>query len=200
MCLNALHFVGRSCDVKRILFALMAASLTAMPLRAQDLKPSDSLTPAFGEGLAKGKPLCKLPRVPQSAATKAESLPLGAGTIKLPVDFTAEPQELPKSKRWNGDDSTTFTVLVAPYPMGGMAHSGGGGVKFVSAPACVISVDGHHAVVERLSVVMRADTIYLAIIPVFARPGGIVNASIEATSAQRRDEIISRVAAISLAR
>jgi hypothetical protein len=184
--------------VKRMLFALIASFLTAMPSSAQDLKPGDSLTPEFGEGLAKGKAQCDLPRVPQSAATKAESLPLGAGTIKLPADFTAEPQEQPKSKRWNGDDSTTFTVLVVPYPMGGMAHSGGGGVKFVSAPACVISVDGHHAVVERLSVVMRADTVFLAIIPVFARPGGVVNASIEAPSAKRRDELISLFAASSL--
>ena len=186
--------------MKRTLFALMASFLAAMPLRAQHLKPGDGLTPEFGEGLAKGKPRCDLPRVPQSAATKTDSLPLGAGTIRLPVDFTAEPQERSNSKRWNGVDSTAFTVLVGPNPMGGMAHSGGGGVKFESAPPCTIVVDGHHAVVERVRVVMQTDTMYLAIIPVFARPGGIVNASIESHSAQRRDELLSRVAAISLTR
>jgi hypothetical protein len=182
-----------------MLFVLTAISLIAMRARAQVSKPGDLLTPEFGEGLAKGKPRCDLPPVPKAATGKADSLPLGAGTIELPVDFTAEPQERPASKRWNGGDSTTFTVLVGSYPMGGMAHSGGGGVKFESSPACAISVEGHHALVERVRVVMKADTIYLAIIPVFARVGGIVNASIEAPSAKRRDELISLFAASSLA-
>jgi hypothetical protein len=185
--------------VKKILFALMASSLTVMPSRAQVFRPSDMLTPEYGEGLAKGKPVCDLPPVPKAAAGKAESLPMGVGTINLPADFTAEPQERPRSKRWNGGDSTTFTILVDSFPMGGMAHGGGGGVKFESSPACAISVDGHHAMVERLRVVMKADAIYLAIIPVFARVGGIINASIEAPSAKRRDELISRFAASSLA-
>jgi hypothetical protein len=185
--------------VKRILFVLMATALTAMPSRAQNSKPGDLPTPEFGEGLAKGKPPCDLPRLSQSAATKVDSLPLGAGTIKLPADFTAEPQERPTSRRWNGGDSATVTVLVGAFPMGGMAHGGGGGVKFESSPACAISVDGHHAMVERLRVVMKADAIYLAIIPVFARTGGIVNASIEAPSAKRRDELIAFFAASSLA-
>jgi hypothetical protein len=184
--------------VKRILFVLLATSLTAMPSRAQISKRGDSLTPAFGEGLARGKPRCDLPSVP-NAAGKADSLPMSAGTIKLPVDFTAEPQERPSSKRWDGADSTTFTVLVDSFPMGGMAHSGGGGMNFEHSPACALSVDGRHAMVERVRVAMKADTIYLAIIPVFARVGGIVNASIEAPSAKRRDELISRFAASSLA-
>jgi hypothetical protein len=185
--------------VKRILFALMVSLLTAASSRAQGLEAGALYTPEFGEGLAKGKAACNLPRVQQSAATKVDSLPMGAGNIRLPIDFTAEPQERPNSKRWNGGDSTTLTVLVGPSPMGGMAHSGGGNVGFESAPACAISVDGRHAVVDRVRVVMNADTIYLAIIPVFARPGGIVNASIEARTAKRRDEMIARVAALSLA-
>ena len=169
-----------------------------MPARAQSDKPSDMFTPEFGEGLAKGKPLCRLPPFPKAATGRAESLPLRAGTIELPVGFTAEPQERPASKRWTGDDSATFTVLVGPNPMGGMAHSGGSGVVFQNAPPCVISIDGHHAVVERVTAALESDTIYLATIPVFARPGGIVNASIEAPSAKRRDELISRFAASSL--
>jgi hypothetical protein len=185
-------------NVKRMLFALMASSLIAMPSRAQELTQSALYTPEFGEGLAKGKAQCHLPPVPTAAATTVDSLPLGAGTIALPVDFTAEPQERPSSRRWNGDGGTTLTVLVAPSPMGGMAHSGGGNVGFVSAPACAISVDGHRAVVDRVRVVMKADTMYLAIIPIFARPGGIVNASIESPSARRRDELLARVAAMSL--
>jgi hypothetical protein len=184
--------------VKKTFFALMASSLIAMPSRAQDFKQSALYTPEFGEGLAKGKPQCDLSPVPKAATARTDSLPMGAGTITLPVDFTAERQERPSSRRWNGDGGTTLTVLVAPSPMGGMAHSGGGNVGFVSAPACAISVDGHHAVVDRVRVVMKADTMYLAIIPVFARTGSVVNASIETPSRQRRDELLSRVAEMSL--
>jgi hypothetical protein len=183
-----------------MLCVLTAISLIAVRSPAQAHDHDNTFTPEFGEGLAKGKARCDLPPVPKAAAGNIDSLPLGAGTIRLPVDFTPEPQEHPTSKRWNGADSATFTVLVDSFPMGGMAHGGGGGMKFERAPACAISVDGHHAMVERVRVEMKADTIYLAIIPVFARVGGIVNASIEATSAKRRDELISRFAASSLAR
>jgi len=184
--------------MKGIFLALIATSLVAVPARAQGAKPSDIPTPEYGEGLAKGKPLCQLPPVPKAATGRAESL-VGAGTIILPAGFIAEPQERPTSKRWMGDDSATFTVLVGPRAMGGMAHSGGGDATFESAPPCVISVDGHHAVVERVKVVMQTDSIYLATIPVFVKPGKIVNASIEAPSAARRDELISRFAASSIA-
>jgi hypothetical protein len=185
-------------NVMRMLFVLMASSLIAMPSRAQDSKQSASYTPELGERLAEGKPQCELPPVPKGATVRADSLPMGAGTITLSVDFTAERQERPSSRRWNGDGGTTLTVLVAPSPMGGMAHSGGGNVGFESAPACAISVDGHRAVVDRVRVAMKADTMYLAIIPVFAKPGVIVNASIESPSARRRDELLARVAAMSL--
>jgi hypothetical protein len=193
------HLVHRNVLVKRMLVALLAISLTAMTSRAQASRPSKAFTPEFGEGVAKGKAPCDLPRLGQAVATKSDSLPLGAGTIDLPVDFTAEPQERPSSKRWIAADSSTFTVLVGSSPMGGLAHSGGGGVKFESAPACVIQASGHRAVVERVRVAMGADTMYLAIIPVFARTGAIVNGSVEARSAKRRDEIIAYFAASRLA-
>jgi hypothetical protein len=192
------HF-ERSCTVKRILLALLATSVAAMPSRAQAPKPGDMFTPEFGEGLARGKAPCELPRIRQAVATNRDSLPLGAGTIELPRDFTAEPQERPSSKRWIATDSTTFTVLVASSPMGGLAHSGGGGVKFESAPACAILASGHHAMVERVRVVMGADTMYLAIIPVFAKAGQVVNGSVEARSASRRDEVIAYFASSALA-
>jgi hypothetical protein len=185
------HFVSRSSIVKRMLFVLLATSLAVMPLHAQASKPGDTFTPEFGEVLAKGKTPCELPRIRQAVATNRDSLPLGAGTIELPVDFTAEPQERPSSKRWLAADSTTFTVLVSSFPMGGLAHSGGGAVKFESAPACAILASGHHAMAERVRVAMGADTMYLAIIPVFARTGAIVNGSVEARSEKRRDELIA---------
>jgi hypothetical protein len=185
--------------VKRVFLALLATSLAAMPSRAQAPRPSGTATPEFGESLAKGKAPCELPRLRQAVPTRGDSLPLGAGTIDLPADFTAEPQERPSSKRWIAADSTTFTVLVGSFPMGGLAHSGGGGVKFESAPACAVLASGHHAVVERVRVAMNADTMYLAIIPVFARTGEVVNASIEARSATRRDEVIAYFAASRLA-
>ena len=185
--------------MKRMLFVLLATSLTAMPSHAQAARASGTFTPEFGEGLAKGKAPCELPRIRQAVATHRDSLPLGAGTIELPVEFTAEPQERPSSKRWIGADSTTLTVLVGSHPMGGLAHSGGGGVKFESAPACAVLTSGHHAMVERVRVVMSADTMYLAIIPVFARTGAIVNGSVEARSEKRRDELIAYFAASRLA-
>ncbi|HEY2895683.1 MAG TPA: hypothetical protein VGJ12_01000 [Gemmatimonadaceae bacterium] len=186
--------------MKSIFVAVLATSLAAMPSHAQASSSSDTFTPEFGEGLAKGKAPCELPRIRQAIATHRDSLPLGAGMIELPVDFTAEPQERPSSKRWIAADSTTFTVLVAASPMGGLAHSGGGGVKFDSAPACAVLASGHHAMVERVRVVMSADTMYLAIIPVFARAGAIVNGSVEARSEKRRDEIIAYFTASTLAR
>jgi hypothetical protein len=185
--------------VNRMLFVLLATSLTMMPLHAQAPDPSNTFTPEFGEGLARGKAPCELPRIRQAVATNRDSLPLGAGTIELPVEFTAEPQERPSSKRWIAADSTTLTVLVSSFPMGGLAHSGGGGVKFESAPACAILASGHHAMAERVRVAMGADTMYLAIIPVFARRGAIVNGSVEARSEKRRDEIIAYFAASRLA-
>jgi hypothetical protein len=182
-----------------MIFVLLAASLTAMPAHAQASRPNDQFTPEFGEGLAKGKAPCDLPRLKQATAVNRDSLPLGAGSIALPTDFTAQPQERPSSKRWIAADSSTLTVLVGSFPMGGLAHSGGGGVKFESAPACVILASGHHAVVERVRVAMGADTMYLAIVPVFARPGAIVNGSVEARSETRRDEMIAYFAASRLA-
>ena len=185
--------------MKRILLALLATSVVAMPSRAQAPKPGDMFTPEFGERLARGKAPCELPRIRQPVATNRDSLPLGAGTIALPRDFIAEPQERPSSKRWIAADSTTFTVLVASSPMGGLAHSGGGGVKFESAPGCAILASGHHAMVERVRVVMSADTMYLAIVPVFAKTGQVVNGSVEARSATRRDEVIAYFASSTLA-
>ena len=186
--------------MKLTLLALLATAAIAMRSRAQAPEPRDMFTPEFGEQLARGKAPCELPRIRQAVATNQDSLPLGAGTIELPRDFAAEPQERPSSKRWVATDSTTFTVLVAPSPMGGLAHSGGGGVRFVSAPDCAILASGHHAMVERVRVVMSADTMYLAIIPVFARTGEIVNGSVEARSAKRRDEVVAYFAASKLAR
>ena len=193
------HFLHRGRIVKGMIFVLLAASLTAMPAHAQASKPNDAFTPQFGEGLAKGKASCDLPRIAPATAAKRDSLPLGAGSIALPADFTAQPQERASSGRWIAADSSTLTVLVGSSPMGGLAHSGGGGVKFESAPECVLLTSGHHALVERVRVAMGADTMYLAIIPVFARPGAIVNGSVEARSEKRRDQIIAYFAASRLA-
>ena len=53
--------------------------------------------------------------------------------------------------------------------------------------------------VERVRVVMSADTMYLAIVPVFAKTGQVVNGSVEARSATRRDEVIAYFASSTLA-
>ncbi len=179
---------------------LIALSFMAVAARAQGYNPAAEFTPDFGEGIAKGRPACELPTIAKVADARVEQLPLGAGTIELTADFSAEPQKRPNSNTWNATDKTSFSVLVDSFPMGGLASSGGGGggVHFEHSPGCVVSISGHHAMVDRVRILMKSDTIYLAIIPVFAKLSGIVNATIQAHTAERRDELLARFAAASL--
>ena len=180
----------------KTLVVMLALSIMVGVARAQDFDPAHEFTPEYGERLTIGKPLCELPKIASAPGARAEQLPLGAGTIELPPELAAEPQKRPKSKSWTSTDKTQLTVLVDSFPMSGLASSGP--AHFESTSPCVLSISGHRAVVDRVRIMMKADTIYLATIPVFAKPGGIVNVTIQARSAQKRDELISRFAKASL--
>jgi len=175
------------------LLAIVAIALLASVPRANAQGPAQGTkyTPEYGEGIAAAKPACDLPRVTIDADFSLFQMPLGAGSIYLPKEFTAQQQRRPTNGQWVAPDRTILGVRVDSMPIGIMAS---GGANFQRSPQCILLIDGRHSVVDRVQITTEGDTTYVAMIPVFAASGRVINATIQAHSAERRDEILARLA------
>lgn len=181
--------------MRKILLAILA--ILAIPLlsgaslaQAQGSAQGKKYTPEYGEGLAVGKPACNLPRVTIDADFSLFQMPLDAGSIYLPKEFTAQQQRRPTNAQWMAPDRTILGVRVDSMPIGIMAS---GGASFQRSPQCILLIDGRHAVVDRVQIATEGDTTYVAMIPVFTASGRVINATIQAPSAERRDELLARL-------
>jgi hypothetical protein len=179
--------------VRKLLVAIMAIPMLAGVHRAQaqGSKQGQKFTPEYGESLAVGKPACDLPKVTIDADFSLFQMPLDAGVIYLPKEFTTQEQRRPSHAQWMAPDRTILGVRVDSMPIGIMAS---GGANFQRSTQCILLIDGRHAVVDRVRITTEGDTTYVAMIPVFAASGRVINATIQAPSAERRDELLARLA------
>jgi hypothetical protein len=179
---------GHRSATKRKLAIVAAALLAGAP---HVMAQANKYSPEYGEGLAAGKPACDLPRVTIDADFTLFQMPLDAGQIFLPKEFTAQQQRRPTNGQWMAPDHTILGVRIDSIAIGIMATNG---ANFQRAPQCVLLIDGRHAVVDRVRVATGTDTTYIAMIPVFAASDRVINATIRASSAERRDELLARLA------
>ena len=183
----------------KTLLIIIAIPLSSGVLRAQEPGADHpaTRTPEFGEKLAAGKPACALPRVTIDADFWLAQLPLDLGSIYMPKDYTAQPRKHPSTAEWMAPDGTKLDVRVDSFPIGVMSTNASG-AKLERSPQCVVAISGHHAVVDRLRITTDTDTYYLAMIPVFAASGRVINATIQATSEERRDDLLAHLVTASL--
>jgi hypothetical protein len=170
-----------------VVLLLVGASLAPTQGSAQAKKYS----PEYGEGLAAGKPACGVPKVTIDADFTLFQMPLDAGSIYLPKDFTVQQQRRPTNGQWVAPDGTILGVRIDSMAIGIMAA---GGANLQRSPQCILLIDGRHAVVDLVQISTEGDIHYLAMIPVFAAQGRVINATIQAPSAERRDELLARLA------
>jgi hypothetical protein len=182
------HRSATNCMLAILAVILLAVAPNA---KAQGSAQGKKYTPEYGEGLAADKPACALPKVTIDADFSLFLMPLDAGRIYLPKEFTAQQQRRPTNGQWVAPDRTILGVRIDSMPIGIMAS---GGANFQRSPQCILLVDGRHAVVDRVQITTEGDTTYVAMIPVFAASGRIINATIQAPSAERRDELLARLA------
>jgi hypothetical protein len=175
------------------MLAIVAVALlvVAPNANAQGSAQVKKYSPEYGEGLAAGKPACALPRVTIDADFSLFQMPLDAGQLYLPKEFTVQQQRRPTNGQWVAPDGTILGVRIDSMAIGIMAA---GGANFQRSPPCILLVDGRHAVVDLVQISTEGEAHYVAMIPVFAAQGRVINATIQARSAERRDELLARLA------
>lgn len=201
----AIHYAGRSSLhlfdkvplVLKTILAIVAIAILAGALQAQqqDLGGWKVYTPEFGEKFAAGKPACDLPRVTTDADFNQMKLPLDAGSFYLPREFSTQPLKRPSRAEWIAPDQTRLDVYVDSIPIGFMASNG---INVRHSLLCALLIDGRHVVVDRVEITIDDDSHYLATLPIFAALGRVINTTIQAPSAERRDTLLAHLMTASL--